>query len=86
MESYQIEWRKSTKRDLKKIPPEEVTKIISSVEALKSNPRPVGSVKLSGSQYAYRIRIGNYRVIYEIYDHKVIIEVVKVGHRRDIYR
>jgi len=86
MEFYEIEWRRSTKRDLRRISHEQTLKIVSAVEALRENPRPYGSVKLTGSDCAYRIRIGDYRVIYEVYDHKVIIEVVKVGHRREVYR
>lgn len=86
MASYRIEWRPSTKKDLKKITKSEIPKIIQAVEALTEEPRPNGSTKLSGSEFTYRIRIGNYRVIYEIHDDVVLIEVVKVGHRKDVYR
>ena len=86
MESYEIEWRHSTKKDLRKISQDQVLKIVTSVEMLSDNPRPHGSIKLTGSDCAYRIRVGDYRVIYEVYDEKVIIEVVKIGHRREVYR
>lgn len=86
MGSYRIEWRRSTKRDLRKIPQDQVSKIVQAVEHLGTNPRPHGCSKLSGSECAYRIRVGDYRIIYEIYDGRLIVEVVKVGHRRDIYR
>ena len=85
MAYYRIEWRSSTKKDLRRISKSEVQKIIESVEALSKQPRPNGSMKLSGSDFTYRIRIGNFRVIYEIHDDVVLIEVVKVGHRKDVY-
>lgn len=86
MASYQIEWRKSTKRDLKAIPVQQVERIINAVTALANDPRPSGCTKLSGSDCAYRIRIGDYRVIYEIFDNKLLIEIVKAAHRKNIYR
>lgn len=86
MESYKIEWRKSTKKDLRKIPRKEVAKIIGAVESLSANPYPYGSVKLSGSEFTYRIRVGNYRVIYEVFEDRIIIEILKVGHRKEVYR
>ena len=86
MECYDIEWRPSTKKDLKRISKAEVHRIINAVEGLSDHPRPPGSTKLSGSDLTYRIRVGNYRVIYEIHDEIILIEVVKVGHRKDVYR
>ena len=86
MDSYQIEWRKSTSKDFRKIPKNLTQRIVDAVNLLADNPHPVGSTKLAGSDCAYRIRVGDYRVIYEVYEEKVVIEVVKVGHRKDIYR
>jgi len=86
MASYRIEWRKSTKNDLRKIEPQAVTRIIEAVESLAENPFPSGYRKLAQSSFAYRIRVGNYRILYEIIDDTLVIEVVKVGHRREIYR
>ena len=86
MASYRIEWRKSTKKDLRRIAPEAVKRIISAVEDLAENPYPPGCQKLAGSDCAHRIRIGDYRVLYEIYEGLLAVEVVKVGHRRDVYR
>ncbi|MFP4069784.1 MAG: type II toxin-antitoxin system RelE family toxin [Verrucomicrobiota bacterium] len=86
MGCYNIEWRPSTKKDLKRISKTEVQRIIKAVESLSGQPRPPGSTKLSGSDLTYRIRVGNYRVIYEIHDEIILIEVVKVGHRKDVYR
>ncbi|MGJ8634068.1 MAG: type II toxin-antitoxin system RelE family toxin [Luteolibacter sp.] len=86
MDSFRIEWRKSTRKDLRKIDRQVVPRIIDAVEALAENPYPAGSTKLTGSENAYRIRVGDYRVLYEIYDEELVVEVVKAGHRRDVYR
>ena len=86
MGSYLIEWRKSTKKDLRRIAARDVRSIVSAVSELASNPRPHGCTKMQGSDCAYRVRVGNYRVIYEIYDDRIAIEVIRVSHRSDVYR
>ena len=86
MASYNISWKKSTKKDLKKIPKQEVLKIINAVQALSDNPTPPGSTKLTGSTITFRIRVGNYRVIYDIHDDEIRIEVIKVGPRGSVYK
>ncbi len=82
---YQILIEKRARKALLKIAQRDQTKIIDAIQALKENQHPVGSKKLVGRD-AWRIRIGNYRVIYEIYDEKLIIDVIDLGHRKDIYR
>ena len=85
--SYEIGFKPSALREIRKL--EEPTRqgIVSEIELLADNPRPDGCKKLKGESNLYRIRVlGNYRVVYEIQDRKLIITVVKVGHRRDIYR
>ena len=86
MASYRIEWRKSTKKDLRRIARADVAKIIRAVESLTGDPFPAGHTKLSGSERAYRIRVGDYRIIYEVFSGVLLIEVVRVGHRRDVYK
>lgn len=86
MDSYRIEWRNSTRRDLRRIAREHVSRIVAAVEDLAYEPRPTGCTKLSGSERAYRIRVGDYRIIYEIFDDAVFVEIVRVAHRRDVYR
>jgi mRNA interferase RelE/StbE len=86
MAAYEIEWRPSTRRDLRRIPPEMIRRIVQAVENLSSNPHPSGAVKLSGSDSAWRIRVSDYRIIYQIENARLVIEVIKIGHRRDIYR
>lgn len=83
--SYRIEILRSARKQLEKIQESDRNRIIDSIRSLAENPRPTGSKKLSGRQ-AWRIRIGSYRVIYEIQDSELIILVVTVGHRREVYR
>ncbi len=86
MASYRIEWRSSTKKDLRKIGAQDRLRILAAVEALMSDPFPPGCTKLSGSEQSYRIRTGNYRILYDVHSGHLIIEVIKVGHRKDVYR
>jgi mRNA-degrading endonuclease RelE of RelBE toxin-antitoxin system len=64
VESYTITWRKSTKKDLRKIPEGDVLEILAAVEALAGNPFPIGSMKLSGTQDVYRIRVAHRKDVY----------------------
>ncbi len=85
MEKYKILFKRSVTKDLRKIPDNDLSKILKNIENLANDPRPIGCEKLS-SQEHYRIRQGNYRILYEIKDDYLIITIVKVGHRKDIYR
>jgi mRNA interferase RelE/StbE len=84
MGKYKVVFRKSVARDLRPIPNRDLKKILTAIESLSEDPRPSGIEKLSG-QDKYRIRQGNYRIIYEINDKEVLVVVVKVGHRKDVY-
>jgi len=85
MASFKIIFKQSVAKDLRRIPKKEVSKILSRIEALAVEPRPPGAEKLSG-QEKYRIRQGVYRVLYEIIDKELVVVIVRVGHRRDVYR
>lgn len=85
MARYEIVLRKSVRKDLEPIPKRDVQRIIADIAELAINPRPPQSRKLSGSE-KYRLRCGAYRVLYEIQEAVLIVCVVKVGHRRDVYR
>jgi mRNA interferase RelE/StbE len=85
MAGYKIYFRQSVLKDLTKIPKRELQRIIKRIEKLASDPKPRGCEKISG-QDRFRIRQGSYRIIYSIQDDKLTIWVVKIGHRRDIYR
>ena len=85
MVSYKIVVKKSVTKDLKSIPKKDVKRIVSAIQKLADNPRPPQSKKLSG-QERFRIRQGSYRILYTIEDDRLIVCVVKVGNRRDVYR
>ncbi len=86
MGCYQVEWTRPAKKDMRKLPAQEVSRVFAAVNLLKDDPYPAGSLKLSGSDEGYRIRVGNYRVIYAVLEELVIVKIAKVGHRKDIYR
>ena len=85
MESYKIEIKKSAAKELSRLQKKDLTKIVEKIQQLSGNPRPEGCKKLTGDE-KYRIRIGNYRVLYSIEDDVLIVYVVKVGHRKEIYK
>ncbi len=85
MASYEVVFRKSVAKDLRAFPKDDVKRILERIRALADDPRPSGCEKLSGLE-RYRLRQGSYRIVYEIEDARLIVLVVKVGHRRDIYR
>ncbi len=84
--SFRIEFAPSAVRELQRLPREVQVRIARKIDGLAANPRPSGSKKLQGLSDRWRIRIGDYRVIYDIHDDIVRVLVLKVGHRRDIYR
>jgi mRNA interferase RelE/StbE len=85
MASYELVFKKSVAKDLRELPKADVKRILQRIRSLADDPRPPGSEKLSGLE-RYRLRQGVYRIVYEIDDEVLIVLVVKVGHRRDIYR
>ena len=85
MASYRLLIKASASKDIEAIPKRDRRRIVSTIASLSSNPRPTGCEKLSGHDQ-YRIRQGNYRILYEIHDLDLIVVVVKVGHRREVYR
>jgi mRNA interferase RelE/StbE len=84
MTKYRLSFKSSVAKDLRQIPKHDVQNILKRIEGLADDPRPSGSEKLSG-QERFRVRQGTYRIIYEIKDQELVIMVVKVGHRRDVY-
>ena len=83
---FRIEWKKSTRKDLRKLSASATERIIEIVEGLAESPFPHGVEKLSGSQHAYRIRLGDYGIVYEVLTESKLIEVQRVRHRKDVYR
>lgn len=85
MAGYDIFFRESVWKDVKKIPQKDLRNILKKIKELSENPRPSGCEKLTG-QDRYRLRQGKYRIVYSIQDKALTIWVVKVGHRKDVYR
>ncbi len=83
---FKIQYKKSVEKDLRKLPATQLKGVIVKIHALATNPHPTGSVKLRGSPDLFRIRYADYRIIYQIFNDRLVILVVKVGHRREIYR
>ncbi len=84
--TYRIEFAKQAAKQLKSLSTEEQQRIKIKIDALANTPRPDGVVKLTGEDNLYRIRVGNYRIIYCIQDNQLLVIVLKIGHRRDVYQ
>lgn len=85
MAEYKVYFRESVEKDLRIIPKKDVIKILRRIELLTAEPRPSGCEKLSGRE-KYRLRQGRYRIVYSIQDTQLTVWIVKVSHRKDIYR
>ena len=85
MARYKIQFKKSVVKDLRSIPKKDVQKILSKVESLAEDPRSEGCTKLSGQDY-YRVRQGLYRIVYEIRDSVLVVNVIKIAHRSSVYK
>ena len=84
-EPYRILFARSAKRELEHLPRQAVELLKARIDGLLSQPRPPGCQKLSGADF-YRIRQGDYRILYAIDDRERVVEIVKIGHRREVYR
>jgi len=85
MEKYKVEIKRSAVKEIKALPSPVIRKILARIASLSEDPRPPQSLKLSGEE-KYRIRCGDYRILYAIQDKVLTVYVVKVGHRREVYR
>jgi mRNA interferase RelE/StbE len=86
MASYSIEWKSSAAKELRKLSKSAIAKILPAIDALVDTSRPDGVRKLTGSENTYRIRVGEYRVVYNIIDESLVIEIIRVRDRKDAYR
>jgi mRNA interferase RelE/StbE len=86
MARYELLVKPSVARDLRGIPQTDVRRILARIEALRDDPRAPGCEKLAGVGELYRVRQGVYRIIYTIHDERVVVEVIRVGHRGEVYR
>lgn len=83
--SYRVEFTGAAARQVKKLPRPARDRVLDAIEDLQDDPRPHGAKKLVGEQTAWRIRIGDYRVTYDLPDAELIVTVVREGHRREVY-
>ncbi|MEH2377466.1 MAG: type II toxin-antitoxin system RelE/ParE family toxin [Nostoc sp.] len=83
---YQVQISKKASKQLKQLPVDIQERLESKIQQLAEDPRPDGVGKLKNGENRYRIRVGDYRILYDIYDDVLVVTVVRVGHRREVYR
>ena len=83
---YRVEITPSAQRELSKLPKNVQKRVDERIQALAENPRPPGSKKLEGEDGFHRIRVGDYRIVYQIKDKLLLVLVIRIGHRREVYR
>ena len=86
MPRYAVYFKPSADRQLRKLPRDVQRRIVAAVEALADKPRPPGVVKITEDDNLRRIRVGDYRIVYEIHDDRLVVLVLRVAHRKDVYR
>ena len=86
MASYDVELTSSAERELKMLSGQLIARMVPRLEDLASNPRPPGCKKLRGGDNEWRIRVGDYRLVYTIDDAKLLVEVTRIGHRSEVYK
>jgi mRNA interferase RelE/StbE len=84
--TYAVDFTAAAARELRKLPAAVRSRILEAVSALEREPRPTGARRLAASEPAWRIRVGTYRVIYEVSDDRLTVTVVRAAHRREVYR
>lgn len=83
---YIVKFTSHAARSFRKLSRDVQARLSPSIESLKDNPRPPGSEKLKGSDDAYRIRVGDYRILYEVRDKELLVYIIEAGHRREVYK
>ncbi|HEX8161879.1 MAG TPA: type II toxin-antitoxin system RelE/ParE family toxin [Pyrinomonadaceae bacterium] len=86
MNQFTIEWKRSAVKELRALPKEAAARILEAVEGLRADQFPAGARKLAGAEHTFRIREGSYRVVYSVVASRLVVEVIRVGHRKDVYR
>lgn len=86
MASCRVEWRRSAEHDLRGLDRKQIPRIVAAVERLTFDPTPMGSRKLVGTEHVHRIRVGDYRVVYELDAERGVVSIFRVRHRREAYR
>jgi mRNA interferase RelE/StbE len=83
---YAVVFARSARQELEVLDTSLINRIFPKIEALSKHPRPKGSIKLQGKKNLWRIRIGDYRIVYAIYDEKYLVDIIAVRHRSKVYR
>lgn len=86
MSQYRVEIARRAIRSIARLPRKEQHKVRGAIDLLADEPRPPGCVALSGEASVHRVRLGDYRILYEVIDARLVVHVIHVGHRRDVYR
>ena len=86
MSDYVVVFARSARKELQNLDPQVARRILKQIEALMANPRPSGVVKLEGAADLWRVRVGEWRVVYRVSDRDRLVDVIAVRHRRDVYR
>jgi mRNA interferase RelE/StbE len=86
MSGYKVTFARSARKELQTLPIDVAERVLDKIEALEANARPAGSKKLSGAKDLWRLRVGDYRVIYKIDDKDRIVDIAIIRHRKDVYR
>lgn len=83
---YRVQVARRAVKAIESLPRKEQQRVRAAVDLLSETPRPPGCVALAGDESTYRVRVGDYRIVYEVHDAVLVVQVVRVGHRRDVYR
>ncbi|MCC6134834.1 MAG: type II toxin-antitoxin system RelE/ParE family toxin [Gammaproteobacteria bacterium] len=86
MAFYELKWKPSARRELRTLPQPVIASLMILIDGLKENPYPQGAKKMTAMQDAWRIRQGDYRVVYKVIGNILTVEIIRVGHRRDVYQ
>lgn len=86
MSEYRVEIARRAIKSIARLPRKEQLRVRAAIDLLADDPRPPGCVAMAGEDSVYRVRVGDYRILYEVIDERLVIQVVRVGHRRDVYR
>ena len=86
MSLYRVEVARKAVKTIRQLPRSDQQRIRAALDLLAGEPRPPGCIALAGEDAVYRVRVGVYRILYEVFDDRLVIYVVRVGHRRDVYR
>lgn len=84
--SYEITYARSALKELRKLDRQIARRVLRAIDALADEPRPLGCLQLTGGEGGLRIRVGDYRIVYDIHDDELVVLVLHLGHRREVYR